>query len=66
MFSLFVIFPHWFGISFFFKQSAMSFETPITEDVMEKLRLQIDEVLQKLPEDLQLILRQTWNSSFKY
>ena len=44
----------------------MSFETPITEDVKEKLRLQIDEVLQKLPEDLQLILRQIWNSSFNY
>ena len=43
----------------FFKRSATLFETPITKEVQEKLRSQMELVLQTLPEDLQLILKQS-------
>ncbi|CAB4002107.1 DENND6A-like isoform X1 [Paramuricea clavata] len=38
--------------------SAKLFETQITDDVWKKLTLQMENVLETLPEDLQLILRQ--------
>ena len=35
------------------------FETPITDDVQDKLREQMDNILMTLPDDLRAILRQT-------